>query len=338
MAERWTPQSGNLGEFELIARYFTRPSRERQGVGDDCALIDVGDCTLAVTTDMLLEGRHFFPDADPEALGHKALAVNLSDLAAAGATPRCFLLALGLPRADEAWLASFARGLLALADRHGCELIGGDTTRTPDWHRRPGPLAICITAIGEVPRGLTVSRAGAKAGDDLWLTGTVGDARLALALRAGSAGAAAADRVACDARLDRPVPRVGLGIGLRGIATAAIDVSDGLLGDLRHILERSQVGAVVDWPAVPRSEALRRQPEAVQRECALGGGDDYELLFCAAPGQRVAVAAVAGEAGVRVARIGGIVEGSTVSVLDATGAVVETPVSSYDHFAVRQTS
>ena len=264
-----------MNEFELIARYFTRPSRERQGVGDDCALIDVGDRTIAITCDMLIEQRHFFSDVDPESLGHKALAVNLSDLAAAGATPRCFLLALALPRADGGWLAAFSGGMFALAEQFGCELVGGDTTRAPDWRQTAGPLTICITAIGESAPGQTLARAGACPGDDLWVSGTLGDAALALALVAGGASAEPADREATMARLERPTPRVRLGERLRGLATAAIDVSDGLLGDLAHIGERSRVGASLRWVDIPLSAALRRQPAPLQQRCALAGGDDY---------------------------------------------------------------
>lgn len=325
-----------MNEFELIARFFTRPTRERSGVGDDCALIDAGDVTLAITTDMLLAGRHFFADADAEGLGHKALAVNLSDLAAAGAAPRCFLLSLALPRADEAWLAAFARGLFALADAHGCALLGGDTTRTPQLrvgeHAIDGPLTISIAAIGEVPRAAVRTRAGARAGDDLWVSGTVGDAALALAHHDGAAVLDAADLAACRTRLERPLPRVALGIGLRGLATAAIDVSDGLLGDLGHILERSQLGARIDWPAVPRSDALRRQPQPLQRRCALAGGDDYELLFTAPPAARTQVLAAAVAAGTAVSRIGTMTDRGGLEVLDADGKLLDTTCRGYDHF------
>jgi thiamine-monophosphate kinase len=321
-----------MTEFELIARYFTRPSRERQGVGDDCALIDIGDQTLAITCDMLVERRHFLSDADPTALGHKALAVNLSDLAAAAATPRCFLLALALPRADEAWLAAFADGLFGLAEAFDCELIGGDTTRAPRWRQADGPLTICITALGEVPPGQALSRAGARPGDDLWVSGTLGDAALALALADGTASADSADRQVCATRLDRPTPRVRLGERLRGLATAAIDVSDGLLGDLAHITERSRVGARLRWDDVPRSDALRRQAAALQQRCALAGGDDYELLLSAPPSRRAQVIAAGRDAGVRVTRIGEIRAEPGIAVLDADGANMETPFSAFDHF------
>lgn len=332
-----------MTEFELIERYFTRAVPPggivEHGVGDDCALLDCGERRLAISTDMLLEGRHFLPAADPESLGHKALAVNLSDLAAAGATPRAFFLALALPRADEAWLAAFSRGLFEIADRHGCVLAGGDTTRVPriEVAQRAsvdGPLTICITALGDLPRSAIRTRAGARAGDDLWVSGTLGDARAALALRAGELAAAPADAAYFAARMDRPEPRVALGIALRGIATAAIDVSDGLLGDLAHIMERSGIGATVQWDQVPRSSALCRLPEDIQQQFALAGGDDYELLFSAAPARRAEVEAAAAAANVPVARIGGIDSGRDLRVVDAGGHSVPTPWHAFDHFGL----
>lgn len=326
-----------LSEFDLIARYFTRPvgagGMVRQGIGDDCALLDAGEGTLAVSTDMLLAGRHFFPDADPAAIGHKALAVNLSDLAAAGATPRCFFLALALPRADEVWLAAFARGMFALADRYGCVLAGGDTTRAPVVGGRDGPLTISITAVGEVPRAAAHSRAGARAGDQLWVSGTLGDAALALAHHAGTVVADAEAVRACRLRLDWPQPRVELGGALRGIASACIDVSDGLVGDLGHILARSQVGAEVQVAALPRSASLRAVAPELQHRCALAGGDDYELLFAAPPARRTAVLAAAEACGVAVTHIGRFTAGGGLVLLDVDGPVVDTRLQSYDHFA-----
>lgn len=236
-----------MGEFDLIARYFTRPTRRAAlGVGDDCALLQTAPgMQLAVSSDMLVQGRHFFPDVDPFTLGHKALAVNLSDLAACGAQPLAFTLALALPRADAAWLEAFSRGLFALADAHDCDLMGGDTTQ--------GPLNICITVFGEVPAGQALLRSGARAGDDVYVSGTLGDARLALEALRGTvalpAGVAADLLTQARQRLEQPTPRVALGLALRGVASAAIDVSDGLLGDLQHILQASGVGASIDTPA-----------------------------------------------------------------------------------------
>jgi thiamine-monophosphate kinase len=268
-----------MGEFDLIARYFQRPtSRAVLGIGDDCALLQPATgMQLAISSDMLVEGRHFFADVDPSTLGHKALAVNLSDLAACGAQPLAFTLALALPRADEAWLAAFSRGLFALADEHGCELVGGDTTQ--------GPLNICITVFGEVPRGQALLRSGARAGDDVYVSGTLGDARLALdALRDH---APLPDELLALARhrLEQPTPRVALGLALRGVASAAVDVSDGLLGDLGHVLKASGVGARIDTSVAINLIAVGAQSARAERffsyekmlAYVLAGGDDYEL-------------------------------------------------------------
>ena len=332
-----------MNEFEIIDRFFTRAvpagSIVRQGVGDDCALLDCGERLLAMTTDLLVEGRHFLRGVDPASLGHKALAVNLSDLAAAGATPRAFQLALALPRADEAWLHAFCGGLFALAEQHGCVLAGGDTTRVPQLAAGvtpvDGPLTICITVLGDLPRQAARTRGGAHAGDELWVSGVLGDARAALACRSGElAGISTEDAAAFEERMDRPQPRVALGVALRGVATAAIDVSDGLLGDLGHILKRSHVGAEIEWERVPRGAALRRLPIERQQRCALAGGDDYELLFTAAPAQRSAVEAAGEASAVPVTRIGRIVEGAgRLCVVDADGAELPTPWHSFDHFA-----
>ena len=321
-----------MTEFELIARYFTRPTRERRGIGDDCALIDCGAATLAITTDLLIEHVHFLPGGDVEALGHKALAVNLSDLAATGATPRCFFLALALPRAAPQWLAAFARGVFALADLHRCALLGGDTTRAPQLRGGDGPVTIGITALGEVPPDQALGRGGAAAGDDVWLSGTVGDALLGLLLARGEAHAAPPDTALFQARMERPTARVELGIALRGIASAAIDVSDGLLGDLGHILERSAVGARIELAALPRSDALQRQPAELQTRAVLAGGDDYELVFTAAPVQRAALAAIAVQLGVALHRIGQITAAAGLVVIDAAGAPLASLPRGFDHF------
>jgi len=315
-----------LGEFELIARYFTRPAhRAALGVGDDCALLAVAPgLMLAISSDMLVEGRHFVSTVAPERLGHKALAVNLSDLAACGARPLAFTLALALPDADEAFLAPFARGLLALADRYGCELVGGDTTR--------GPLTIAITVLGEVAAGAALLRAGARPGDDIYVSGTLGDARLALEVLRGTTAVDGAAFARVRRAMEEPQPRVALGLALVGIATSAIDVSDGLAGDLGHVLGRSGVAAIVDVDALPRSADLAAQPVAMQRECLLAGGDDYELVFTAAIGQREAVAAAALAAATPVARVGRIESGSGLRFVDGAGRDVAAPASSFDHF------
>lgn len=316
----------SLGEFELIARYFTRPARRAAlGVGDDCALLaPSAGMQLATSCDMLVEGRHFVSTVAPERLGHKALAVNLSDLAACGATPLAFTLALAMPRADAAWLEGFARGLLALADAHGCELVGGDTTQ--------GPLNICIGVFGEVPAGRALLRSGARAGDDLYVSGLLGDARLALEAFRGTLDLAGDAFAAARLAMEQPQPRVALGVALRGVATSAIDVSDGLLGDLAHLLRRSGVGARLEVDALPRSATLAAQPRAVQLECLLAGGDDYELLFTAPPALAARVRDAASAAGVAVTRIGRIEAGTSLRLVDAAGEALANTWGSFDHF------
>ena len=291
------------------------------GIGDDCALLrpDAG-LELAITTDMLVEGRHFLPGADAEALGHKALAVNLSDLAAVGATPRWATLALALPAADERWLEAFARGFFALAGRYELDLIGGDTTRGP-------LLTINITALGEVPAGVAMYRAGARPGDDIWVSGELGGAALAL-----QEPALAARSPALADRLHRPEPRVELGERLRGLAHAAIDVSDGLAGDLGHILERSQVGAVIEYARIPKPAAFERFRE-IERDCVLSGGDDYELVFTAAQAQRRDIEALGRELKIALSRIGAVQAGAPkLTVLDADGRPLAHR-GGFDHFA-----
>ncbi len=315
-----------LGEFELIERYFTRPARRAVlGVGDDGALLaSVRGTQWCVSSDMLVEGRHFLSTVPPQRLGHKALAVNLSDLAACGAEPLAFTLALALPRADEHFLQGFAEGLWALADRHGIELVGGDTTA--------GPLNICITVIGQLPAGQALLRSGARAGDELWVSGTLGDARAALECFRGTLAVDAAAFEHLRHAMELPEPRVALGQRLRGIATSAIDVSDGLLGDLAHILRRSGVGARLDADALPRSAVLAGLAPALQLECLLHGGDDYELLFSAAPAQHDAVLAAAREAGVPVTRIGHIEAGAALRVNDGSGRPLDFKAGGFDHF------
>jgi thiamine-monophosphate kinase len=349
-----------LGEFELIRRYFVRegaPRRATLGIGDDCALLDAGGTeSLAVSTDLLLEDRHFFADVDPESLGHKTLAVNLSDLAAMGARPLAFTLALALPSADPRWLERFAGGLFALADAHGCELIGGDTTR--------GPLALCVTVLGTVPPALALRRDRARPNDDLWVSGALGAAAWAVAVRrsagtwpaceagdaqgdcdAGDAGddarrrtGAAPALAAARARLERPAPRVALGLALRGIAHAAIDLSDGLAGDLAHVVERSSrasgaaLGATVEAAALPVDPALDALPPAERLAFALGGGDDYELLFAAPVAARESVIAAAAGVGLTLSRIGRIDPRPGLRLHDARTGTTELHARSFDHF------
>jgi len=312
-----------MNEFELIARWFARPTkRARLGVGDDCALLSLRPgFEFAISTDMLVADRHFLSDVDPEALGWKTLAVNLSDLAAMGAEPLAFTLALALPAIDEAWLDGFARGLFACATAHDCELVGGDTTR--------GPLTLSVTIVGEVPTGMALRRDGACVDDDVWVSGTLGDAALALdALVAGRVVDASARE-----RLDRPTPRIALGRALRGIAAAAIDVSDGLAQDLGHILERSRVGATLVPSRLPMTAIVREHVDAGR--FALAGGDDYELCFTAPRANRDAVETVARSTGTAVTRIGTIVaEPGLRLVDDAGGTLDDAPaLTGFDHFA-----
>jgi thiamine-monophosphate kinase len=315
-----------LGEFDLIAKYFTRSvTRAALGVGDDCALFATAPgMQLAVSSDMLVEGRHFLPTVAPDRLGHKALAVNLSDLAACGAKPLAFTLALALPRIDEDFLEGFTRGLLALADEHGCELIGGDTTQ--------GPLNLCLTVFGEVPHGQALLRSGAKLGDDVYVSGTLGDARLALEVFRGRVVLEGVSFERVRIAMERPQPRVALGLALRGIATSAIDVSDGLLGDLAHVLRRSNVGAELQVDAMPCSDELRALPAALQREFTLAGGDDYELVFTAPPQRAPQVAAAASAARTGVTRIGRVGAAPGMRLIDRDGGAVVNTFSSFDHF------
>jgi thiamine-monophosphate kinase len=316
-----------MTEFEMIERFFARPvAKAALGPGDDCALLALAPGQqLAVSSDMLVEGRHFLSTVAPERLGHKALAVNLSDLAACGAEPLACTLALALPRADEAFVAPLAQGLLVLAERHGIELVGGDLTT--------GPLNLCLTVMGQVPVGQALLRSGARAGDTLWVSGALGDARLALEAFRGRLALPAADFETARRAMECPEPRVALGMALRGVASSAIDLSDGLLGDLGHVLRRSKVGAELEWAALPRSAALAAQPAAVQHDCLLYGGDDYELLFTASAAREAAVRAAAAKAGVAVSAIGRIVAEPGLRLRDAKGHWRAVAARGFDHFA-----
>jgi thiamine-monophosphate kinase len=320
-------------EFALIDRHFRRPARRadvRVGIGDDAAVVaPTPGMELAISVDMLVEGRHFFAGTDAAALGHKSLAVNLSDLAAMGARARYALLAGALPDADEAWLARFMQGFRALADRHDVELIGGDTTR--------GPRNVCVTVIGEVPPGGALTRAGARAGDDIYVSGTLGGAALAVAALHGDIALDQAPLAQARMRLERPTPRLALGVALRGIASAAIDVSDGLTGDLGHILDMSHCGAVVDLERVPADASVASQLRGPQRalalRCLLAGGDDYELCFTAPADGAARVAAAAQSAGVPCTSIGQVTADGALRVRDRDGRVLPALPAAFDHFA-----
>lgn len=315
-------------EFDLIARFFTHPAPSAVlGVGDDAALLRVSaGMELAVSTDMLVAGRHFLPDADPYLLGHKALAVNLSDLAAMGARPRWATLSLALPEADEGWLEAFSLGFFNLADRFEVEVVGGDTTR--------GPLNVCVTILGEVAAGQALRRDGAREGDEVWVSGRLGAAALGLRHLLGEIGLSPDEAGACQARLHAPEPRVVLGRALVDVARSAIDISDGFLADLGHILERSGVGAEVELARLPAHAAVAaRLEDPLARQCLLAGGDDYELCFTAAPERAQAVLAAGVEAGVDVTRVGRISKTRGLRILGSDGQIMKLEMRGYDHFA-----
>ncbi|MFL6714535.1 MAG: thiamine-phosphate kinase [Sulfurifustis sp.] len=319
-----------MTEFDIIRNYFNRlPSSRpdvRVGIGDDAAIcLPPPGMETVATTDVLNAGVHFLEDVDPAALGHKSLAVNLSDLAAVGAEPAWFLLGLTLPTASPAWLEQFTRGLFALAQRYNVQLIGGDTTR--------GPLSIAITAIGLVPQGKGLLRAGAKPGDLIYVTGTLGDAALALDAIRGVRRFAADELALLRERLERPVPRVAEGAALRDIASSGIDVSDGLLGDLGHILEASGVGARVRLEAVPLSPTYRTHLTELGWDYALGGGDDYELCFTVPPLERETLDVLASEMKFPLTLIGEITAERALNVYDAAGRIYRAQRRGYDHFS-----
>lgn len=344
-----------MSEFDLIRRHFTRPTTGALlGVGDDAALLQINaGNVLAVSSDMLVCGTHFFADADPYLLGHKTLAVNLSDLAAMGAVPRWATLAIALPygqsigdffphpnplpegegtndllrkiKIDDAWLERFSAGFFALAQRYGVDLVGGDTTR--------GPLNLCVTIMGEVPAQQALRRDGAEPGDDVWVSGNLGDAALALAHLQGRAALNDADFASCATALHQPQPRVALGLALRGIANSAIDISDGLLADLGHILDASRVGAQLEFAALPVSEAMRSQLDLVHaKQCMLAGGDDYELCFTAPPGHHAELLRIASELSLPLTCIGKVIAGQGCVVHDGSGNPIQLKNGGYDHF------
>jgi thiamine-monophosphate kinase len=323
-----------MGEFELIRRHFVRPGLASAsvvlGIGDDAALLQPqAGQQWVISSDMLVAGRHFFDDVSPEALGHKTLAVNLSDLAAMGARPVGFTLALALPEVNDDWLSAFAQGLFALADAHDCRLIGGDTTR--------GPLNLCVTVMGEVGAGQALRRDAAHVGDDIYISGGLGAAHLALAWMQGAPWARQAIGAhlpdALRLRLERPTPRVSLGQALVGVAHAAMDLSDGLAGDVQHLLAASGCGAVIDIDAASQDPALHALPPEWRQRCAAVGGDDYELLFSAAPSQRAAVQAAADRSQTPVTRIGHLTAATGLQWQDARGQPITERWQSFDHFA-----
>ena len=333
-----------LGEFDLIERFFKTGADSLRtdadqaivlGIGDDCALIKPqADEEIAITSDMLVEGRHFFADADPEQLGRKALAVNLSDLAGMGARPLGFTLAIALPAINETWLEAFSKGLFATAKQYSCPLIGGDTTA--------GPLTISITAFGATPFGKAIRRSGAKAEEDIWVSGTVGDARLTLAALRHEIKLSSEDLQQVAHRMHQPSPRVELGIQLRDVASAALDISDGLLGDLRHILNQSQVDAQIQLEQLPKSITLQKQDVSIQHQFAACGGDDYELCFTAPPSQRDKIQVMSKSLNLPLTIIGKIRPkkgiDSKLYLINSSGAIMSDAeiapfLNSFDHFA-----
>lgn len=315
-------------EFALIDSYFKGKGHQRKdvvlGIGDDCALLAVSDNTLlAVTTDTLVAGVHFPENTPARAIGHKAVAVNLSDLAAMGAEAAWLSLALTLPEADEAWLAEFSAAVVEVCDYYGVTLVGGDTTR--------GPLSITITAQGKIPTGKQLTRGGAKPGDWLFVTGTLGDAALGLALVQGREQASSDNREYLINRLHYPTPRLAAGHSLRGIASAAIDISDGLAADLGHILKASHCGANLFMERLPLSKALSGTvSQEAAWQLALAGGDDYELLFTVPEAQKGALDTALAHCGVKHNCIGQLRGGEGVSFLDH-GQTIELDVHGYEH-------
>ena len=321
-----------MNEFEAIRAFFDWPTTHTElGVGDDAALCAVPDGQLlAISSDMLVAGRHFFADVDPESLGHKALAVNLSDMAAMGATPRQFTLALALPTMDTDWLTRFAKGLRRTASTFQCDLVGGDTTA--------GPLNISITIMGEVAKGQALKRSGAKVGDDLYVTGALGAARLGLWYRTQRLKHALpqASAAAAIQAMDWPVPRVALGLALRGVASAAMDLSDGLAGDVRHMAKASRCHAEVHLSDVPVAPCVLQAQGINPALFATQGGDDYELLFAASPEQRDCIQTISTTLAIPITRIGTMraaVAGADVSFVSPDGRDISDALQGFDHFA-----
>lgn len=318
-----------MNEFELIRHYFSHQPVTRSdvvvGIGDDAAVLDPpADRELVLSTDMLVGGVHFPRETEPEAIGYKSIAVNLSDLAAMGADPAWFTLNLSLPAADETWIGGFCAGMFDLARKYQVQLVGGDTTR--------GPLTIGIQIAGFVPRGQALLRRGARAGDLVYVTGRLGDAALGLSCLRGELQLPAADRAAMLERLERPTPRVREGVALRGLASACIDISDGLVADLGHVLEAGGVGARVDLAALPLSPVYEANLARIGWDAALANGDDYELCFTLPPERRPLLEKLAGDFDCGFRRIGAIEERPGLRLVDPAGNPYQPAMSGFDHF------
>lgn len=314
-------------EFELIERYFKRPTRHTvRGVGDDAAIVQSSPgMELVISTDMLVAGTHFLPNTDPADLGWKTLAVNVSDIAAMGATPRWALLAAALPAATETWVAAFAKGFFECADSFGVDVVGGDTTK--------GPRNFCVTIFGEVPQGQSLLRSGAQAGDEIWVSGQPGLAALGLAHLQGRCVLEEPALAACLTALQRPQPRVALGLALRGIASAAIDVSDGLLADLGHVMEESKTAATVHFERLPGLALAFGDDTELARDCLLSGGDDYELAFTAPAPRHADIEALAASLPLALTCIGTVAAGDAGAVqLLENGKPMIRQHRGFDHF------
>ncbi|KQT37948.1 thiamine-phosphate kinase [Methylophilus sp. Leaf414] len=318
-----------MAEFDLIAQYFTRPgtadaSNPDLGIGDDAALISVmPGYQLAVSADMSVSGTHFFAEADPYSIGWKALAVNISDMAAMGANPKWATLSIALPEINHDWLQGFSQGLFACADNYGVSLIGGDTTR--------GPLNIAINILGEVPLGKAIKRSGAQVGDDIWVSGTLGKAALWLQNKLGKLDLHAEDVANFAPAMHQPQPRVALGLALRDIAHTALDISDGLLADLNHILQASGKGAELDWALFSKPQLVNNVSQSVLQQAVLAGGDDYELCFTVSAQRRDEVLALSEKLNLPLTRIGSITEATGLNVSDGE-VQIELSQKGYLHF------
>lgn len=317
-----------MSEFNLIARYFTRTTKQTDlSVGDDAALISISvGHQLAISADMSVVGTHFYANASPYDIGWKSLAVNVSDMAAMGAMPKWATLSISLPQIDEAWMSAFSRGFFACAEAFNVDLIGGDTTR--------GPLNIAVQIMGEIPIGQALTRAGAQVGDDVWVSGHLGAAAMGLAHLQEKIVLDQDALVDCLSALHQPQPRVALGLALRGLAHSCIDISDGLLADLGHILKASTLGAKLDLHLMPCLPALAsRRQETLIQHTMLAGGDDYELCFTTPASTRESISALSENLGVRLTRIGVTTQDAVLTVLDGDKAL-ELNQLGYDHFAI----
>jgi len=315
-------------EFNIIKQYFDRPCAHTDlGVGDDAALIQISPGHhLAISADMLVAGTHFLADCPAFDIGWKSLAVNISDMAAMGATPKWATLSIALPNVDEVWLAEFSSGFFACAEQFGVSLIGGDTTR--------GPLNISVQIIGEVPNGKALRRDGAKADDEIWVSGILGEAALGLAAlqnKLNENQLSHSEKDTCIDALQKPEPRVGLGVALRDIAHSAIDISDGLMADLGHVLAQSHLGAEIYWHKVPHVK-VNRLDESTLQGLSLAGGDDYELCFTAPKNKRAEILSIGEQLKLKLSCIGVTKEERSIHIFDADHQPIELKVKGYDHF------